>query len=87
MGLCPSKPSRNRLGSESEVESEENGIAEEINWTAQDTASNLKHIERLLKEMQDHNLRRMKDEIETDIHTFILNNLLMCIQFFDNFER
>lgn len=44
-------------------------------------------IDQLMKAMQKHNLKRLKDEIEHDIDTFILNNLLMCLQFTENFER
>jgi hypothetical protein len=39
-----------------------------------------------LKEIQKHNLEVMKEEFKNDLHGFILNNLLLCVQFMDNFE-
>ena len=39
-----------------------------------------------LREIQKHNLNLMKEEFKTDLNGFILNNLLLCVQFVDNFE-
>lgn len=40
-----------------------------------------------LRKMQEYHLNRLRTELEKDPHSFILDNLLMCIQFFDNFEK
>jgi len=43
-------------------------------------------LDELLDEMQKHHMKRLEKELSTDIHLFTLNNMLMCIQFWNNFE-
>lgn len=38
-------------------------------------------------EYEDLELRLLKTAIEQDPESFILNNLMMCIQFFENYEE
>lgn len=40
-----------------------------------------------LRKMQEYHLNRLRNELKNDPHGFILDNLLMCVQFFDNFEK
>lgn len=44
-------------------------------------------IERVIRDMKEYHKNRIISELENDPHTFILDNLLMCIQFFDNFDK
>jgi len=44
-------------------------------------------MDEFLKQIQKHNLEIMKEEFKNDLHGFILNNLLLCVQFVDNFEK
>lgn len=38
-------------------------------------------------QMDEYELTQMKWAIINDPNTFILNNLMMCIQFFENYEE
>lgn len=40
-----------------------------------------------VKEYEDIELTLMKTAIEQEPESFILNNLMMCIQFFENYEE
>jgi hypothetical protein len=35
----------------------------------------------------DHGLQRMQKTFNEDLETFLLNNVLLCVQFFEDFER
>lgn len=60
-----------------------NIFAQELN----EIEKNHKYLDELLRQTQEHNLELMKAEISSDINLFVLNNLLLCVQFYDNFER
>ncbi|XP_035712827.1 uncharacterized protein LOC110863060 isoform X2 [Folsomia candida] len=84
--ICPGSTKANggaRFGGHIE-ESQPSDLDDTPDWTQENLNAQLNE---LMKAMQQHNLRRMRVELETDMNTFMLNNLLMCIQFFDNFER
>jgi len=50
-------------------------------------SDNTEDFTSMLQEFQEYSFRRMKHDLRTDAKTFILNLLLMSIQFFENFER
>jgi hypothetical protein len=36
---------------------------------------------------EDHGLQRMRRTLNQDLEKFLLNNILLSVQFFENFER
>lgn len=44
-------------------------------------------FDEILHHVKEHNKNRLKKELKNDPHSFVLDNLLLCIQFFDNFEE
>jgi len=44
-------------------------------------------LEEWLRDIQKHNRERLRKEMLADLHTFILNNVLLCVQFYENFDR
>lgn len=47
----------------------------------------IKSPRRQVDEYEDLELRLLKRTIARDPNSFILNNLMMCIQFFENYEE
>lgn len=45
-----------------------------------------KRLDELLYQTQQHNLELTQAEFHNDINLFILNNLLLTVQLFDNFD-
>ncbi|XP_057377286.1 uncharacterized protein LOC130698618 [Daphnia carinata] len=41
----------------------------------------------ILREIQTENLNKMRDQLKKNPQLFLLNNLILAIQFFDNFDR
>lgn len=39
------------------------------------------------KSVQDQKYQRMREEFENDVQEFVLNNLLLSVELFDDFER
>lgn len=41
----------------------------------------------ILRQMQTDNLTKMREQLKKKPELFLLNNLILSIQFFDNFDR
>lgn len=41
----------------------------------------------ILRDMQQDNLAKMREQLKKQPDIFLLNNLILSIQFFDNFDR
>lgn len=41
----------------------------------------------ILRQMQTDNLQKMREQLKKKPELFLLNNLVLSIQFFDNFQR
>lgn len=77
--LCPSSSESKETSRHRDVRSpSESHSTESEEPTSAWTQDNLNsHLDELMKAMQQHNLKRMREEVEKDMNTFMLNNLLM----------
>lgn len=57
------------------------------NTRSTDPQQKLKEYYEILRQMQMDNLTKMRDQLKNKPDIFLLNNLILSVQFFDNFER
>lgn len=57
------------------------------NVTLTDPQSKINEYYQILQEVQLENLNNMRKQLAKEPSIFLLNNLIMSIQFFDNFDR
>ena len=52
-----------------------------------DPRAKLNEFKQIIKEAEQKNLDKMREDLKKNPMAFILNNLVLSIQFFDNFDR
>jgi hypothetical protein len=55
--------------------------------TRKDTAEIKQVVPQDKVDNEDHGLERLRKTLNQDLETFLLNNILLSVQFFENFER
>uniref|UniRef100_A0A0P5PZF4 Mab-21 n=1 Tax=Daphnia magna TaxID=35525 RepID=A0A0P5PZF4_9CRUS len=75
-----------RMGSQGNVQSSV-AMTFQDNGKRIDPRHKVNEYYQILREIQTENLNKMRDQLKKNPQLFLLNNLILSIQFFDNFDR
>ena len=72
---------------ELEIPDYEDGIVLKPRESVESLKNEVSEFDKINQKLRLDNLQKMREDLKNNPNIFILNNLILCISFFENFEK